>query len=268
MAPEIIATGPRAFSYMLGAIVVAALARRLTWQVLTQTIRGTLRISVADTGRGIPDDRQRDIFEPFSRVKSAGEEIEGTGIGLTITRRLMELMDGRVGLQSTVGEGSVFWVDFPLAPHRDGADLAAPPDDIPAAEIDFTVGSDARTVLYVEDNPASLMLMERIVQRVDGLALISAHNAELALALAEARQPDLIVMDINLPGIDGVEAMKRLRANPKTRAIPVVALSASAMPGDIKRGLAAGFRAYLTKPIKIEDVLAAIQANTGGSKAP
>ena len=229
---------------------------------------GTLRISVADTGRGIPDDRQRDIFEPFSRIKSAGEEIEGTGIGLTITRRLMELMDGRVGLQSTVGEGSVFWIDFPLAPHRDGADLAAPPGDILASETDLTVGPGARTVLYVEDNPTSLLLMERIVQRVDGLTLISTHNAELALALAEKRQPDLIMMDINLPGIDGVEAMKRLRANPKTRAIPVIALSANAMPADIKRGLSAGFRDYLIKPIKIEEVLAAIKANTGGSEAP
>lgn len=123
-------------------------------------------------------------------------------------------------------------------------------------------------MLYVEDNPASLMLMERIVQRVDGLALISAHNAELALALAEARQPDLIVMDINLPGIDGVEAMKRLRANPKTRAIPVIALSASAMPTDIKRGLSAGFRDYLIKPIKVEEVLAAIKANAGKAEAP
>lgn len=146
--------------------------------------------------------------------------------------------------------------------------MAAPPDDILAAEIDFTVGPDARTVLYVEDNPASLMLMERIVQRVDGLTLISAHNAELALALAETRQPDLIVMDINLPGIDGVEAMKRLRANPKTRAIPVIALSASAMPTDIKRGLSAGFRDYLIKPIKVEEVLAAIKANAGATDTP
>ncbi len=117
-------------------------------------------------------------------------------------------------------------------------------------------------MLYVEDNPASVLLMERIIQRVGHLDLLSAHTAELGLEIAEARQPDLIVMDVNLPGMSGIDAMARLRANPDTREIPVIALSANAMPNDIKHGLAAGFRRYLTKPIRIDQVLEAIDAVT------
>jgi hypothetical protein len=229
-----------------------------------QTGDGMLRLSVADTGPGIAEQHLEEVFEPFTRLKTVShDDTEGTGIGLTITKRLVELMGGRIGLQSALGQGSLFWIELPLA-KSDGA--APKPTAAPAAPavVDETPAAApaARTMLYVEDNPASVLLMERIIQRVGHLDLLSAHTAELGLEIAEARRPDLIVMDVNLPGMSGIEAMVRLRANPDTREIPVIGLSANAMPSDIKHGLAAGFRHYLTKPIRIGEVLAAIDTVT------
>ena len=230
------------------------------------TDNGMLRLSVADTGPGIAEQDLGEIFEPFTRLKpSSHGDIEGSGIGLTITKRLVEMMGGRIGLQSALGQGSLFWIELPLA-KSDGAAPKVTAAPTAAAAVDETPAAApaARTMLYVEDNPASVLLMERIVERVGHLELLCAHTAELGLEIAEARQPDLILMDINLPGMSGIEAMARLRANPDTREIPVIGLSANAMPNDIKHGLAAGFRRYLTKPIRIAEILEAIDAVTRG----
>ena len=233
---------------------------------------GMLRLSVADTGPGISAEYHGEIFEPFTRLKTSSQgDIEGCGIGLTITKRLVELMGGRIGLQSALGKGSLFWIELPLA-RSDGAARApttgptTAPTAAPAPSADETPAAAPapRTMLYVEDNPASVLLMERIIQRVGHLDLLCAHTAELGLEIAEARQPDLIVMDVNLPGMSGIDAMARLRANPDTREIPVIGLSANAMPNDIKHGLAAGFCRYLTKPIRIGEILDAIDAVSQG----
>ena len=221
-----------------------------------QTTDGMLRIGVADTGQGIPAERQGELFAPFSRLGAEASSVEGTGIGLTLCKRLVEMMGGSIGFESRVGEGSTFWFELPLAaepaPAKDGLAIAKPV---------LGAGSQPsrqRTMLYVEDNPANLYLMEAIIERVPDMTLDSAHNGELALDLAEVHRPAVIVMDINLPGMDGFEALRRLRRAEATRGIPVIALSAAAMPQDIENGIEAGFHDYLTKPIKVDEVLAAL----------
>jgi signal transduction histidine kinase/ActR/RegA family two-component response regulator len=224
-----------------------------------------LRISVADTGMGIPDARRDDLFNPFTRLVARNSEIEGTGIGLTITKDLIELMGGRVDFESTEGEGSTFWIDLPLAtgPRMGTRQTDAAMNSLDDNAWDAALGQ--RTILCVEDDPASLRLLEQMMNRVPTLTVIAADTAELALELADARRPDMILMDIDLPGMDGIEALVHLRQNPRTRDIPVVALSASAMPADVERGRAAGFRTYLTKPLNIGETLKTIRETIAGT---
>ncbi len=214
----------------------------------------TLRVSVRDTGTGIPPELIAQLFQPFNRLgKETGAE-EGTGIGLVVTKRLVELMDGRIGVDSAVGVGSVFWFEMRLttapsltAHETEQAALARLPDDTPP-----------RTLLYVEDNPANLELVEQIIARRPDLRLLSAADADIGIEFARAYQPEVILMDINLPGISGVEAMKTLRADPATAHIPIIALSANALAHDIEKALAAGFFNYLTKPIKVNAFMDAL----------
>ena len=216
-----------------------------------------LRIGIADTGMGIASNRQGELFQPFSRLGVENSKIEGTGIGLTVTKQLVELMGGDIGFESTFGKGSTFWIELPLA------DKDAIVDDEEAVTSDRDALNSLTgiygTLLYVEDNPANLELMEIIVSRIDGLTMISADNAELGLELARSRLPDIIILDINLPGMNGFEALKALQCLDETADIPVLALSASAMPVDIESGIEAGFRSYLTKPISVEEVITAIR---------
>ncbi len=210
-----------------------------------------VRLKVADTGIGLTEAQQGRLFEPFNRLGAERSEVEGCGIGLTIVRHLMELMGGGIGVESAPGTGSTFWIDLGL-----GAE-AHLPDEARAAR-PATPGQEAlpqRTVLYVEDNPANLKLVAQLLARRPDLRLISTHSADLGLEMARAQRPDLIILDINLPGMDGFEARARLRLYPETAEIPVIALSASAMPKDVERGLAAGFLRYLTKPIRIDRFL-------------
>ncbi|MGC2856383.1 PAS domain S-box protein [Novispirillum sp. DQ9] len=232
--------------------------------VSAMPVDSVLRIAVSDTGYGIPGDRLGEIFEPFNRLGAEATEVEGTGIGLTLTRTLIEGMGGAIGVTSTPAIGSTFWVDIPMSAEQ------PPPTPAPLAEVrpaesrlvepQRLAPGDGRThlVLYVEDNPANLRLMEEICADLTDIALISAHNAELGLDLAREQQPALILMDINLPGMDGLQAMARLRADPRTQHIPVIALSANAMQAAVRRAREAGFAAYLTKPVVIEDLRAAI----------
>ncbi len=218
---------------------------------------GMVRISVTDTGEGIPARNYKELFEPFSRLGAEAKDIEGTGIGLTVTKQLVEVMGGRIGFKSEVGKGSTFWVDLPSSPNAtEKAQGPLEPDAPTAMEAPI-----AGTLLYVEDNPANMELMEMIVKDFRGLELISARSAEEGLELARSLAPNMVVMDINLPGMDGFEALRRLRDCDQTRNIPVIALSANAMAGDIEKGEVAGFSRYLTKPVRVDELVATIREN-------
>jgi len=217
-----------------------------------------VRIAIRDTGKGLDDAQMAELFQPFNRLgQEAGSE-EGTGIGLVVTKRLIELMGGAMGVHSCVGVGSVFWIELDT--------MAAPPARMPLdtaglAEPAGDAADDAdgqALLLYVEDNPASLRLVEDIISFLPHLRMISATDARHGIALALERRPDVILMDINLPGMNGNQAQRILRNDPRTAHIPVIALTANAMKGDIHHGLAAGFFRYLTKPVEIPQLNAAI----------
>ena len=212
-----------------------------------------VRISIRDTGAGLPPDKLAQLFEPFNRLGQETGEEEGTGIGLVVSKRLIELMGGAIGVESTVGVGSVFWIELnaTAAPEVDvegSGSTAAPQPQV-------LQGGRLRTLLYVEDNPANLKLVEQLIARRSDLRLLTAVSGTLGVEMARASQPEVILMDINLPGISGLEALKILRDDPATAHIPVVALSANAMPHDIRKGLEAGFFRYLTKPINVNEFM-------------
>jgi len=215
-----------------------------------------LRISVRDTGAGLTPEQLAQLFQPFNRLgKEAGAE-EGTGIGLVVTKRLVELMGGVIGVDSSVGIGSVFWVELGLSAAPDPAVLAA--TDPALKQPRLPDGTPLRTILYVEDNPANLDLVEQIIARRADLRLLSAADGQLGIEFARAYQPEVILMDINLLGISGLEAMHVLRDDPLTAHIPIIAISANALASDIENALAAGFFNYLTKPIKVNAFLEAL----------
>ncbi|MFN0076010.1 MAG: PAS domain S-box protein [Prosthecobacter sp.] len=214
---------------------------------------GRMRISVRDTGAGLSPEMLAQLFQAFNRLgKEAGGE-EGTGIGLVVSKRLVELMQGAIGAESTVGVGSVFWIELihdtdPHAEYIKAASTSMAASHIPA-------GARTRLLLYVEDNPANLKLIEQLIARRTDLRLLTAQNGRDGINLARGYVPDVILMDINLPGISGIEAMKLIRLDPVTAHIPIVALSANAIPRDIEKGLEAGFFRYLTKPIKVNEFM-------------
>ncbi len=211
-----------------------------------------IRISVTDTGEGLSADKLTQLFQPFNRLgKEAGFE-EGTGIGLVMTKRLVELMGGVIGVESSVGTGSVFWIELKVTTEAP----AVGADDSPAApRAPFTRDPHVRTGLYVEDHPANLMLVEDLIARRSDIQLLTARDGNLGVEIARTALPDVILMDINLPGISGIKALGILADDPTTTHIPVVALSANAMPRDIQKGLDAGFFRYLTKPIKVHEFM-------------
>ena len=213
--------------------------------------RTRTRIRFRDTGAGLPADKLAQLFQPFNRLgRETGAE-EGTGIGLVVSKRLAELMGGEIGVESTVGVGSVFWVEFDAT-----AELA---EELPewSASQAAPLRHDARryTVLCIEDNPANLMLIEKLMARRPDIRLLTAGNGSRGIEIARTELPSLILMDINLPGISGIQALKILAALPGTASIPVIALSANAMPRDVEKGMEAGFLRYLTKPIKVAEFM-------------
>ncbi|MBA4177799.1 MAG: hypothetical protein C0505_14770 [Leptothrix sp. (in: Bacteria)] len=209
-----------------------------------------VRVSVRDSGRGLSAEQQARLFRPFERLESAYDGIEGSGIGLALVKRLVEAMGGEVGVESKVGVGSTFWFELPLCHAPAPADTTAP-----AAGAGASSRGGKRTVLYVEDNPANLRLMQKILSRRADIELLAASNADDGLVLAARARPDLILLDINLPGMDGFVALQHLQADPATWAIPVIAVTSNAMPRDIERGRAAGFSGYVTKPIDLAGFL-------------
>ena len=212
-----------------------------------------IRITVTDTGAGLTDEQLAQLFQPFNRLGHKSNIEDGTGIGLVVSKRLVELMHGTIGVASVVGAGSAFWVDLKLC--------AAPATSVTNVDDKYFVAppregsKQVHTLLYVEDNPANLMLVEDIIARRPDICLISARDGMQGIALAHSLQPDAILMDINLPGLSGIEALKILADGPTTTHIPVIALSANAIPRDIQRGLQAGFFRYLTKPIKVVEFI-------------
>jgi PAS domain S-box-containing protein len=219
---------------------------------LQSTAEGYVRIAVTDTGPGLSDAQIANIFIPFDRLGAEMSDIQGTGIGLSITQRLVGLMDGQIGVDSTPGKGSTFWIEF--AANNEGRDVSG--------EVIKTVvslsepGSQdvhpfdrAHKILYVEDNPANLELMERILERRSNCSYFLAATGTEGYELARNEQPDAIILDINLPDLDGLQLLKRLQATECTSKIPVVALTAAAMSEQIKTAERAGFAAYLTKPV-------------------
>jgi PAS domain S-box-containing protein len=212
-----------------------------------------IRVSVIDTGVGLPPEKLAQLFQSFNRLGQEASSEEGTGIGLVVSKRLVELMGGMIGAESIVGVGSVFWIE--LISTEAPQILAGRAEAAAVARPQVPNGARIYTVLYVEDSPANLALVEQLIARRPDMRLLTAVNGTLGIELARASQPDLILMDIHLPGISGIEALKILREDPATTHIPVVALSANAMPANVKKGLEAGFFRYLTKPVKVTEFM-------------
>jgi CheY-like chemotaxis protein len=213
----------------------------------------TIRISVRDTGAGLSPEQIEQLFQPFNRLGQEALVEEGTGIGLVVCKRLVELMGGVIGVESTIGTGCTFWLELKRSEEPQAAAHAAEFTAIAQAQSQGDL--QLYTLLYVEDNPANLMLVEDLIARRPDIRLLSARDAVRGIEIARAALPDVILMDINLPGISGIDALKILMEDPTTAHIPVVALSANAIPHDIEKGLEAGFLRYLTKPIKVNEFM-------------
>jgi signal transduction histidine kinase/CheY-like chemotaxis protein len=224
-----------------------------------ETAPSRLQIRVTDTGRGIrPEDMPR-LFTPFERLGAESDGVEGTGLGLAMAKHLVEAMNGTIAAESEVGVGSTFTVDLPLA--------AAPVAELPRPEPPAAaVAGGAGVVLYIEDNLANFRLVEHVLQLRPGTRLLSSMQGQLGFELARDHRPDLVLLDLHLPDLPGEEVLQRLQEEPRTRSIPVIVLSADATPGQIDRLLAAGARVYLTKPIDVRQLLAALDTHLGGRR--
>ncbi len=220
--------------------------------------KNKLRINIKDTGLGIADDKQINMFTPFFRVNANNSSAEGTGIGLTISKKLIEIMNGSVNFVSKIGKGSTFWIDIPLIEKTENQQ-----DNIITNESTKNLMLDKleASVLYIEDNAANIRLMESLTGNIDGLTLMVAINARDGIALAKEKQPDIIILDINLPDMNGIDVFKELGNLPETAHIPVIALSAAASNSDIQKGLSAGFKYYLTKPMDLNEIISAMKSS-------
>ncbi|MBF0611520.1 MAG: response regulator [Magnetococcales bacterium] len=220
-------------------------------ELLVEEEGGQVRILVKDTGPGIPRNQQDQLFVPFQRLGRELSHVEGTGIGLTITKRWVELMGGRIGFTSEEGKGSTFWVAFAAAPTPEVQEVLEE-STVVCHPWDKLLTLEGGVLLYVEDNPANLRLLEKAVARIKHFTFQSTHNGDLGWEMAKNLRPRIIVLDLNLPGKNGFQILQQLRNDPDTVRIPVIALTSHARQEDIDTGLAAGFNAYLTKPMNLE----------------
>jgi PAS domain S-box-containing protein len=220
----------------------------------TEERPGAVRVSVTDNGAGLPPEQLENLFQPFNRLGQEDGAEEGTGIGLVVTKQLTELMGGTIGVHSTVGVGTTFWVEF-VASEEPVLEIV---DFEGMVSVGTAKAAPLRTLLYIEDNPANLALVEQLILRRSDLRLLTAIDGSTGIQLARTYQPDVILMDINLPGVSGFGCLKILRDDATTSAIPVLALSANAMPRDIEKGTEAGFFRYLTKPINVVEFMRAL----------
>jgi CheY-like chemotaxis protein len=214
-----------------------------------------LRITVHDTGRGIPPERVDDLFTPFARLGAERSEVEGTGLGLALSKRLIEAMDGSIGAESEVGAGSRFWIELQRV--ESPVERVIRAGGMPFSE-EAGRGRRAATILYIEDNLANLSLVEAILADEPDIKLLPALQGQLGIDLAIQHRPDLILLDMNLPDMPGFDVLQRLKSDPVTHATPVIVISADATPGNILRARNAGARGYLTKPIDVEEFLQAL----------
>ncbi|MFN2508337.1 MAG: ATP-binding protein, partial [Chthoniobacterales bacterium] len=221
------------------------------------------RIRISDTGVGVPAEKLEQLFTPFERLGAEQSAIEGTGLGLTVAKRLVEAMDGKIGVECGAGAGSTFWIELPLTDSPLETAAVNLDDLLPPA----AVASNERTLLYVEDNLSNFRLIERLMEHRPGLHLIAAHEGLTGLNLARQHRPDLILLDVNLPDIDGRELLLRLRAEPDCATIPVVVISADATPGQIERLRSAGAVEYLTKPLDIQKFFKVLDRALAGAEA-
>ena len=248
----------------LKQILINLLSNAIKYNVMQGTIEvsvvettpGRIRMSIRDTGNGLNPEQLEQLFQPFNRLQQETGSEEGTGIGLVVAKRLVELMQGAIGAESTVGVGSVFWFELDVATKLNPSEKETDTMELP--QLPTPNGDGPYTLLYIEDNPANLKLVEQIIKRHPEMDLLTAKNGKFGIELAHANHPHVILLDINLPDINGFEVLKILRKNPETAHIPVLAISANAMPRDIKKGLDAGFLNYLTKPIIINEFMAAL----------
>lgn len=227
--------------------------------IVSHTVVGPerIQITVQDTGAGLAAEQLQQLFQPFNRLGQETSGEDGTGIGLVVTKRLVELMGGQIGVSSTVGIGSVFWLELKsTAASSYGLKGGNEKTEL---QIEVVADSSARhTLLYVEDNPANLKLIQEIIGFRKDLYLLTAADGHLGLELAREHQPEVILMDINLPDLSGNEVLLMLLNDPRTSHIPVIALSANAMHKDIEKSMSLGFFRYLTKPIDIDEFLTAL----------
>ncbi|MGH7026563.1 hybrid sensor histidine kinase/response regulator [Brevundimonas sp.] len=223
-----------------------------------QSVEG-VSLSVLDTGPGLPPERMGDLFEPFNRLGREASDVPGAGVGLAVARRLIQAMGGRLEAESREGEGAVFTVHLPVAVAQPRAVVAS---SVPAMSL------PEATLLYVEDNPSNIALMRHVVLALGRIQLHVAETGPEGLTLARDLRPDVVILDINLPGMNGFEVKARLDEEPLTRGLPVLALSASATPADIRRGREAGFLEYLTKPLQIPALAEALSRALTAEAAP
>ncbi|MHA7881293.1 MAG: ATP-binding protein [Saccharospirillum sp.] len=224
---------------------------------------GWMRLSVSDTGRGMSAEQQARLFRPFERFVSPYEGIDGTGIGLSLCKYLVEAMQGRIGVRSTEGKGTTLWFELPLqAPGKWQAtpNQMLPDTDTPENTLPTIRSEGTYRILCIEDNPGNLLLIQRAFKTRSDWVLHSAVSAEDGLDLAEQIRPDLILLDINLPDMSGYEALEILKRHQFLHSVPVIAVTANAMPSDIERGWSAGFSDYITKPFRVRDLFGAIDA--------
>jgi len=216
--------------------------------------RGWLRFSVRDTGRGIPQDKLDQLFVPFARLGAEQTGVEGTGIGLALAKGLVEVMGGEMGVESVAGQGSTFWVELPVAesPPQRGERLWKEPLPAPG---DGALGVAAGTILQIEDNLANVELLQRVLEDRGQIRLLAAMQGRMGLDLARQHLPDLILLDMHLPDLSGEEVLRRLQADPRTRAIPVVVITADPTGGQAERLLAIGAAGLLRKPVEIQELL-------------